>query len=51
MPCASAGPNSGPFLPIALEAHRLGLVRRAERKYSEADTGGLENNAAISGEG
>jgi len=29
------------------QAHWLGLVRRAERRYNEAETGGLENNAGI----
>ena len=33
-----------------LQSARLGLVGRAERKYNEAETGGLGNNAGIIGE-
>ena len=35
---------------VRFQAQRLDLVRIAERKYSDADTGRLENNAGISGE-
>jgi len=41
------GPDTLSIRLVRFRAQRLGLVRRAKRKYNEGETGGLENNAGI----